>query len=463
MGRVPTIAYDEAKARRSQGVRLAGVLGALSHALDLTEGQPEGHCVRCTYIGLTIGREIGLPTEALSDLYYTILMKDLGCSSNAARICSLYLADDLAFKRDFKEIDGSLSAALRFVLRHTGMQAGMAERFRAIIHILRNGGDIARELIETRCRRGAEIARRLRFSEAVQQGILDLDEHWDGGGKPEGLTGSAIHLFARIALLAQVVDVFRTGEGPAAAIAEARNRAGSWFDPDLVAALERVASRPGFWDTLASDDLGPQVFDLEPSQAIRTVDDDYLDDIADAFSEVVDAKSPFTAGHSRRVAVFADMVAEELALTPEHRRWLKRAALLHDIGKLGVSNSILDKQGRPTDEEWVALKRHAALTEAVLSRVSVFADMAATAAAHHERLDGRGYPRGLSGEAISLESRILMVADIFDALTADRPFRAAMPVSRALAILHEDVGTAVDPECLSALERGLARLSAAAA
>jgi HD-GYP domain-containing protein (c-di-GMP phosphodiesterase class II) len=224
-----------------------------------------------------------------------------------------------------------------------------------------------------------------------------------------------------------------------------------------------VASRPGFWDTLASNDLGPQVFDLEPSQAIRTVDDDYLDDIADAFSEVVDAKSPFTAGHSRRVAVFADMVAEELALTPEHRRWLKRAALLHDIGKLGVSNSILDKQGRPTDEEWVALKRHAALTEAVLSRVSVFADMAATAAAHHERLDGRGYPRGLSGEAISLESRILMVADIFDALTADRPYRAAMPVSRALAILHEDVGTAVDPECLSALERGLARLSAAAA
>jgi HD-GYP domain-containing protein (c-di-GMP phosphodiesterase class II) len=447
----------------NEGVRLAEVLGALSHALDLTEGQPEGHCVRCTFIGLHVGREIGLPPAMLSDLYYTILTKDLGCSSNAARICGLYLTDDLAFKRDFKEIDGSLSAALKFVLRHTGMQAGMAERFRAIIGILKNGGELARELVETRCRRGAEIARRLRFSEDVQRGILDLDEHWDGSGKPEGLVGEDIHIYARIALLAQVVDVFRTGVGPEAALREARNRAGGWFDPHLVDALDRVAARPGFWEALAGPDLDGHVFDLEPAHAIRTVDEDYLDDIADAFSEVVDAKSPFTAGHSRRVAVFADMIAEALGLSTEHRRWLKRAALLHDIGKLGVSNSILDKQGKPTDEEWIALKRHAALTESVLERIAVFSDMAGVAAAHHERLDGRGYPKGLAGDEIAFESRILLVADIFDALTADRPYRTAIPVSRALTMMREDVGAAIDPVCFAALEAGLARLEAAAA
>ncbi len=120
------------------------------------------------------------------ELYYTLLLKDLGCSSNAARICQLYLTDDLTFKHDFKRIDGSLPQALRFVLSHTGLKAGLAERFRAIINIFQNGGEIARELIETRCHRGADIARKMRFPEAVALGIQNLDEHWDGGGKPTG-------------------------------------------------------------------------------------------------------------------------------------------------------------------------------------------------------------------------------------------------------------------------------------
>src|SRR3954454_7387158 len=161
-------------------IRLAEILGALSRALDLTEGQPPGHCVRCCWIGVAIGRALDLRDEELADLYYTLLLKDLGCSSNAARICELYLADDLRFKGDFKLVDGSLSQVLRFVLSHTGLKAGLAERFRGVLNILQNGGEIARDLIETRCHRGADIARQMRFSPAVASGILDLDEHWDG-------------------------------------------------------------------------------------------------------------------------------------------------------------------------------------------------------------------------------------------------------------------------------------------
>src|SRR5262249_6819363 len=130
-------------------IRLAELLSALCHALDMTEGQPEGHCIRCCWIGTEIGREIGLGDAEICELYYTLLLKDLCCSSNAARICQLYLTDDLTFKHDFKQIDGSLSQALRFVLSHTGLKAGLAERFRAIIHVFRNGGELARELIET--------------------------------------------------------------------------------------------------------------------------------------------------------------------------------------------------------------------------------------------------------------------------------------------------------------------------
>jgi response regulator RpfG family c-di-GMP phosphodiesterase len=189
-------------------ITLSELLGALSHALDLTEGQPAGHCVRCSRIGVAIGREIGLSEDEIAELYYALLLKDLGCSSNAARICELYLTDDLSFKGDFKFIDGSLPQALRFVLGHTGLKAGLAERFRAIVNIFQNGGEIARELVETRCHRGADIARKMRFSDAVADGIRNLDEHFDGGGKPLGLSGHAIPLYSRIALLAQVIDVF---------------------------------------------------------------------------------------------------------------------------------------------------------------------------------------------------------------------------------------------------------------
>ena len=147
-----------------------------------------------------------------------------------------------------------------------------------------------------------------------------------------------------------------------------------------------------------------------------------------------------------------------MALTAERRRWLKRDALLHDVGKLGVSNSILDKAGKLDGEEWAAMQQHVAHTETILSRISAFEELVRMADAHHERLDGKGYPRGLSGDEICLETRIITTADIFDALTAERPNRAAMPVGKALAIMRESIGTAIDPDCFGALERSLAGL-----
>lgn len=448
---------------QNQKLRLAEVLSALTYALDITEGQPEGHSVRCCWIGLLIAEELKLDDQQTWELYYTLLLKDLGCSSNAARICELYLADDLSFKKDFKLVNGSLPQALRFVMSHTGLQAGMAERFRAIINIFQNGGEISRELIETRCTRGADIARTMRFSEAVAQGIHDLDEHWDGSGKPEGKMGSNISLYARIALLAQVVDIFRLSGGEDAARKEIENRSGTWFDPMLVKAFKAVAARPSFWDAMNGEDLREMILDLEPQNAAINFDEDYLDDIAAGFAQVVDAKSPFTKGHSERVALYSDMIAEEMKLDMPHRRWLKRAALLHDIGKLGVSNSILDKPSKLDDAEWVAMRRHAAETETILSRISVFKHMAPVAAAHHERLDGKGYPKNLKADDIAFESRILAVADIFDALSADRPYRAAMPMAKALSIMSEEEGIAIDANCFAALKRALLKINSSIA
>lgn len=449
---VPTTAPDRLK--------LSELIAALSHALDITEGQPEGHCVRCCWIGMHIGREIGLPDAQLWELYYTLLLKDLGCSSNAARICELYLADDLRFKHDFKTVGDSLPQVLRFVLSHTGLKAGLAERFRSVLTIMRDGSRIAHELIATRCSRGAEIARLLRFPDGVAAGIYSLDEHYNGLGKPDGLAGEAIPVYARIALLAQVVDVFHTADGAAAALAEVRERAGHWFDPALVAAFGRVAGDAGFWATLASPEISAAVLALEPAGHLVPLDDDYLDDIAAAFGQVVDSKSPYTSGHSARVALYTDMIGEALGLSAERRRWLKRGALLHDVGKLGVSNSVLDKAGKLDDDEWAAVKRHAAYTEAILSRIGAFAELARVAAAHHERLDGGGYPRGLKEDEITLETRIITTADIFDAITAERPYRGAIPIPRTLEMMAENVGTAIDGRCFAALKAALARLPA---
>jgi putative nucleotidyltransferase with HDIG domain len=442
-----------------QSLRLAEIVSALSYALDMTDGQPAGHSNRCCWIGMHIGQAIGLQETQLSDLFYTLLLKDLGCSSNAARICELFVTSDYDFKRNAKLVDtDSLAQVLRFVVSNTAVKSGLADRLRGVLNLAMTGGRFDREIIQTRCERGADIARQMRFSAAVQRGILDLDEHWNGGGHPLGLKGDRISLLARIALLAQVVDVFATTAGPPAALEEAYRRSGRWFDPALTMALDGVAEDPNFWAALRDPDLAERVFALEPQHLMRPVDDAYLDDIADAFAQVVDAKSPFTSGHSKRVALITELLAEELGVPSERKRWLVRAALLHDLGKLGVSNEILDKPGKLDAAEWEIVRDHPASGAAILSRITAFAGMASIALEHHERLDGKGYPHGLKDGALSLDTRIVTVADIFDALTADRPYRKAMSTVDALDLMRADIGTAIDGEVFAALERSLHRL-----
>lgn len=446
-------------AASANGPRLGELLGALSHALDMAEGQPAGHCMRSCWIGQQVGRAIGLSTAELRDLYYATLLKDSGCSSNAARLCELFVTDDLAFKRDRRTVGLGLPSLLRFLVRHTGPAAGVRQRVRAIANAVQNGGEIHRELTEQRCSRGAQIARQLRFSDDVADAIQSLDEHWDGSGHPQGLAGKEIPLLSRLVLLAQAVDVFHTSAGAQATREEVARRSGRLFDPRLADAFAVLARDPAFWRQLASDDLEQVVLDMEPAQQPQPVDDDTLDDIAAAFGQIVDAKSPWTSGHSARVGLITEQLARELGFGAPERRWLRRGALLHDIGMLGVSNRILDKAGPLDVAEWAAVQRHATHTEQILGRIGSFGVLARVAAAHHEKLDGTGYPRGLDGRHIRLETRIITAADVFDALTADRPYRAAMPTGRALQVMRDGIGTAIDGDCFAALERSLDALA----
>ena len=437
---------------------LSELMMALTAALDMTEGQPPEHCIRCCWIGMHIGEALGFDERSLHDLFFTLLLKDAGCSSNAARICELYMTDDRSFKRNYKTVGTSLSSAINFVVKNAGLGQNWIQRISTTVDILKNGSEYAQELIETRCTRGAAVAQELGFSEAVAMGIHSLDEHWDGSGRPEQLKGDEISILSQISLLAQVVDVFQYEHDLSYAQSEVRARSGSWFDPQLVSAFLEVSEEQGFCEGLEASSVSDLVMALAPAHANINIDDEYFDRIVSAFGKIVDSKSPYTSGHSERVAVYADLIAEQLNINEQERKWIRRAALLHDVGKLGVSNAVLDKPGKLDADEWQAVQNHAQYTMDILSNITVFKDFAVIAGSHHEKLDGTGYPNGLKGEEITLWTRIITTADIFDAITAERPYRGAVPVPKTLEIMEENLHTAIDPECFSALKRGLALL-----
>jgi putative nucleotidyltransferase with HDIG domain len=277
-----------------------------------------------------------------------------------------------------------------------------------------------------------------------------MDEHWDGGGYPYRLRRDRTPLLARIIGLAQVVEIFWSEGGPARAIEVAQERSGRWFDPTLVDTLLDAARVPAFWAGLEDARLDRDLLTLVPAGLEIPADDALLDRIADAFALIIDAKSPYTFEHSRRVARYALAINERLGPAGVDPVRLRRAALLHDLGKLTVPNNILDKPGPLDREERAIVEQHTAYTLTLLRRVPIFSQFADDAANHHEWVDGRGYSRGLSGDALSTTARILAVADVVDALTSDRPYQARLPIERVQALLVREAGTHFDERCVAA-------------
>jgi putative nucleotidyltransferase with HDIG domain len=248
------------------------------------------------------------------------------------------------------------------------------------------------------------------------------------------------------------MDVFVSALGVEAAFEVARSRAGSWFDPALVDALDSLEDDHSFWSTLQVTDQLEFVSDLEPQDRVLIANESRLDLVAEAFARVIDAKSPYTALHSQGVAAIAVAIGVGMGAATEDLVTLRRAGLLHDIGKLGVSNLILDKPARLTEPEMAQMRKHTAFTLEILRRVHRFAEFADLAAAHHERLDGSGYHLGLSGKQLSPLARVLAVADVCEALSAERPYRKALDRDEVLGIMRKQVGKAFCPVAFEVLE-----------
>lgn len=435
-------------------IRLSDVVSALSLALDLTEGQPMGHAIRSCILGMRIAEELQLSPSQSSDLYYALLLKDSGCSTNAARMCQILGSDDIQAKREVKLQDWTKPSisGLRYILRNTLPGAPPLRKMAHILRLAARQKTNNAELIGARCERGAEIALKIGLTRDAAEAIRSLDEHWDGAGYPEGRRGEEIPLLARIMNVSQTLEVFASKSGAASAVQVISDRSRKWFDPEIVRVVRSLERDHDLWQRASSAEARRYVLEMEPGAAVAA-SEERIDSLCHAFAQVIDAKSPYTFNHSVGVADAALSIAEELGLAPITITMVRRAALLHDIGKLSVSNMILEKPGKLAPAEWEVMKKHPVYTRLILQTISGFDQLAFVAAAHHERLDGTGYPEQLSAEQMTLPARIIAVADVFQALSEKRPYRDSLPLDVVLKMMDVDVPKKLDHECLAALRR----------
>ena len=429
------------------------MLASLSFALDLTEGQPMGHALRTDLIALELAARLDLPLQVRRDLHYAALLKDAGCSSNAAAVSELFGGNDIVAKRARMVTDwtNEVQAAI-YALEQSAPGASWFERAKRVASIARLGQNAATRLVQIRCDRGAEIVRQLSFGAGVAEAVRTLEEHWDGHGHPRGLKGDQIPIAARVLGLSQILEVFAAEGGPAAGLALVRRRSGKWFDPTVVEACRGLESQLARWATMTTRQLRAEVSRSEPGQASVLAGQTTLKRVAQVFAGIVDAKSPYTGAHSARVAEVAVAVARELGWSQELVEETRSAGLLHDIGKLSVPNSILDKPGALEPPEWEIMRMHALYTERILEHVKGFEWLAFASAAHHERMDGSGYCRGLEADQLPELSRVLAVADVYDALSTVRPYRHALSQPEVFAIMDRDADKGFSGECLEALK-----------
>jgi HD-GYP domain-containing protein (c-di-GMP phosphodiesterase class II) len=416
-------------------VRLAELVAALSLGIDLGFGQPMEHVLRQCLIALRLAEGIGLGEQERASVYYTALLINVGCHTDAHEQAK-WFGDDIALKAAKYDHEPKSVMAAAAGLRRLGAGDPPLHRFRLGLEFMLSGHREVDGMISHHAEMTRTLGEHLGLSGEVLAALGAAYEQWDGRGWPGTLKGDQVPLAARLANVAEFIEVaFRVG-GLDAAKALARKRRGKQFDPELadlvnadaetiLAGLDSV----GTWDA---------VIEAEPALAI-VLSSDRFDAALLAVGSFVDLKSPFFLGHSRAVAELAGRAGAGLGLTEAEVQVLHRAGLVHDLGRLGVSNSIWDKRGPLGTGEWERVRFHPYLTERMLHQSQALTPLAAIAVQHRERLDGSGYPRGLAGAAISSAARILGAADAYQAMREPRPHRPPLSSEETAAELRIDV------------------------
>jgi HD-GYP domain-containing protein (c-di-GMP phosphodiesterase class II) len=427
-------------------VRLAELVAALSLGIDLGFGQPMEHVLRQCLIALRLAEGLGLGEAERASVYYTALLVNVGCHSDAHEQAK-WFGDDIALKSAKYRYDARSLRMMTLTMRRVGAGNPPLHRLRVGLAFALSGHREVDGMLATHSALARSLADELGLPAEVQEGIGGAYERWDGRGWPEGLGGEDSPLVARLVQVAEYVEVAHRLGGTEAAIAMARRRSGKQFDPQ-VAAL--ISSRPeAIFAGLESVGSWTAVIDAEPSLAV-VLSGERFDAALEAIANFVDLKSPYTLGHSRAVGDLSAEAGRVLELSESEVRTLRRVGLVHDYGRLGVSNSIWDKPGPLGAGEWERVRMHPYLTERILQ--GSLAPLGQIAVQQRERLDGSGYPRGLSGGAISRSARILGAADAYQAMREPRPHRPASAPDEAATQLRAEVRAGrLDAEAVEAV------------
>lgn len=406
-------------------VSLFDLVACLSRAMDLVSPAVSNHHLRVAYIAFSLGRELGMSLDEQRDLALAGSLHDSGALSLKERLDALEF--ELASPQTHAE---------------TGYKLLMS--FRPLAHVAR--------IVRYHHIPWKDTSRST--STTFAEDDVPLASH-------------VLHLADRVAVLIRENDEIL---GQARRISElVRTRSGTMFVPDLVNAFLSLAAKEFFWfdvvllppsemmSLLARAGTGTGT----PASAELRLDLDGLLGLADLFRRIIDFRSSFTATHSAGVAATAARLACLAGFSEMECRMMRAAGYLHDIGKLAVPAEILEKPGPLTEHEFNIIKQHAFHSYRIIELLPTLDVVNRWASLHHERLDGLGYPFHYSGRELSLGSRIMSVADVFTALTEQRPYRHAMEAAKALDIVRElGCASALDPEIVSLLASHLDEVDA---
>ena len=407
---------------------LAELLAALSLATDLGMGNPPEEAMRACLLATGLARKMNLSEPLVRDIYYTALLKYVGCTAYAHEEAALGGGDDIGVRAGGARVDDTDPRQLMSFMFDMAGDAPRVRRVGMVAGAMYRGARMGTELPRAHCEVATSIARRLNLPNGVEQGLYQSFERWDGKGAPQKLNGDDIALPARFAMVATRAIIFYRSGGPDAALDLVKSWSGGMLDPSICEAF--VQHGPDLLEEIDACDTWATVVESEPEPKLM-IPASQVDRVARVFGDMADLKLTFTRGHSAAVADLAQAAAGDMKLPLRETNDILRAGLLHDLGWVSVPNGIWEKTGPLTSADWEQVRLHPYHSERILACSPALAPIAQLAGMHHERLDGSGYHRQATTQTLPIAARILAAADAYQAMTSDRPHRAALTAEAA--------------------------------